>query len=216
MGLGRREFIKLLGIALAGAAVDPLKAVALNNNYYANKKFGLILEKPDTWEFISYKDFGKLKSVQLLSEEYEERKEETWEVLTDPILIIAKYSLADDRYKYKLSPAINIWIHHKSGFESCFRDIAEQSFAGIQEVFKDFEVLQDITPASFSNCEAYETKSRFLYVNTEYNKSVTCEMWSFLVDHGDHFYGFNMIDSIEAKENEKKTFEQFIKTIKLS
>lgn len=208
-----------MGIALAGATVDPLKAVALNNNHYVNKKFGLILEKPDTWQFLSYNDFGKLKSVQLLSDEYEESKEETWEALTDPIVSIAKYDLTDERYKCRLSPAVNIWINHKSELADLeydsFRDIAEQSFAGVQEVFRGFEVVQDITPASLSQCEAYETKSRFLYVNTECNKSVTCEMWSFLVDHGDHFYGFNMIDSEEANEVEKKTFNEFIKTVKL-
>jgi len=83
-------------------------------------------------------------------------------------------------------------------------------------VFRNFEVIQDVTPASLSQCEAYETKSRFLYVNTECKKSVTCEMWSFLADHGDHFYSFNMIDSAEADENEREAFEKFLGTVKLS
>lgn len=73
-------------------------------------------------------------------------------------------------------------------------------------------ILTDLTDPEIPD---YETKSRFLYVNTECNKSVTCEMWSFLVDHGGHFYGFNMIDSEEANEVEKKTFNEFIKTVKL-
>jgi len=114
MGLGRREFMKLAGMALAGTMIDPLKAIGFNKNYYVNKKFGLILEKPEGWNILSYKDFGKLKSVQLLSEQYEESKDEVWETLTDPVLSIAKYALEDKRYECELSPAIHVWITHKS------------------------------------------------------------------------------------------------------
>ena len=39
-----REFLKLASIALAGLAIDPLKAVAVNNNLYVNKKLGIIFE----------------------------------------------------------------------------------------------------------------------------------------------------------------------------
>ena len=220
MGLGRREFMKLIGLALAGTTIDPLKAIAINQNYYVNKKFGLILEKPDNWDFVSHKDFGKLKEVQLLSDDYEPIKDEVWEELTDPILTIAKYGLNDDRYKCKFSPAINIWINQKTEIEEdlydSFREIAEESFIGIQQIIKDFEVIQDVTPCVISNSEAYETKSRWLYVNTECNISVTCDMWSFLVDHGDHYYGINMIDSKDIGENENGTFDEFIKTVKLS
>jgi hypothetical protein len=37
MGIGRREFLRLTGLALAGLAVDPLKTVAVNDNAYVNK-----------------------------------------------------------------------------------------------------------------------------------------------------------------------------------
>jgi len=176
MGIGRRSFIKLMGLALAGTSADPLKAIAFNQNYYVNKKFGLILEKPDNWDFISHKDFGKLKEVQLLSHDFELMKDEVWEILTDPILTIAKYDMEDDQYKCKFSPAINIWINHKSELEEyqhdSFRQIAEDSFFGIQQIIKDFKVVQDITPTRLSNSEAYETKSTWLYVNTACDISV--------------------------------------------
>jgi hypothetical protein len=220
MGLGRREFTKLIGLALAGVVTNPLDAIAFNRNYYVNKKFGLILEKPDNWDFISHKDFGKLKEVQLLSEDYEPIKAEVWEDLTDPILVIAKYGLNDEKYKCKFSPAINIWVNHKSEIESdrynSFKEIAEDSFLGIQQVFKNFEVVQGVTRTELSSCEAYETKSTLLYVNTECNISVTCHMWSFLVDHGDHYYGINMIDSHHVQEIETDAFQKFVRTIKLS
>src|SRR5262245_58589099 len=145
MGLGRREFIKLLGLALAGSTIDPLRAIAINQNYYVNKKFGIILEKPNNWDFVSLKDFGKLKEAQLLSDDYEPIKDEVWEVLTDPIVSIAKYSQNDDRFNCKLSPAIHIWINHKTEIEphtyDSFQELAEKSFIGVQQIFKDFEVI---------------------------------------------------------------------------
>jgi hypothetical protein len=220
MGIGRREFMKLVGLALAGVSIDPLKAVALNQNYYVNKKFGLMLEKPNDWDFISHHEFDNLKEVQLLSDDFEPIKVEAWEELTDPILCIAKYGTDKEEYKCKLSPAINIWVNHKSevedqGYES-FLDLAEDSFIGMQQMFKELEVVQNVTPTLISGCEAFETKTQFLYVNTECNLSIKCEMWSFLVDHGDHYYSFNMIDSQQVNEVETKTFEEFVKTIKLS
>ena len=46
MGIGRREFLRLTSIALTGLAIDPLKAVAINDNIYVNKKLGILFEKP--------------------------------------------------------------------------------------------------------------------------------------------------------------------------
>ena len=34
MGIGRREFLRLTGLALVGLTIDPLKAVAVNNNVH--------------------------------------------------------------------------------------------------------------------------------------------------------------------------------------
>ena len=46
MGIGRREFLRLTSIALVGLATDPLKAVAVNDNVYVNKKLGILFHKP--------------------------------------------------------------------------------------------------------------------------------------------------------------------------
>jgi hypothetical protein len=49
MGIGRRDFLKFVGMALAGIVVDPLRAIAVNGNYYVNMRLGLGFEKPDGW-----------------------------------------------------------------------------------------------------------------------------------------------------------------------
>ena len=46
MGIGRRQFIELSSLALAGLTVDPLNAVAINDTVYVNKKLGILFHKP--------------------------------------------------------------------------------------------------------------------------------------------------------------------------
>lgn len=63
MGIGRRRFLEYMSTALVGLAIDPLKAVAINSDNYVNKKFCILLTKPENWDFVSIKDFGKLKKT---------------------------------------------------------------------------------------------------------------------------------------------------------
>lgn len=49
MAIGKTEFLRRASKALVGLIDHPLKRVATNNNYYVNKQFGIILEKPDTF-----------------------------------------------------------------------------------------------------------------------------------------------------------------------
>ena len=93
MGIGRRKFLEYISAALVGLTIDPLKAIAINSDNYVNKKFGILLTKPMNWDFVSIKDFGKLKKDQLLSDEFEPNKGDVWEELGDPVLVIAKYGL---------------------------------------------------------------------------------------------------------------------------
>ena len=99
MGIGRREFLRLTNIALAGLVIDPLKAVAINDNVYVNKKLGILFHKPQDWGFIAIKDFGKIKNEQKIGEGLDKTAEEIWEELGDPICIATKYYQDKPEYK---------------------------------------------------------------------------------------------------------------------
>ena len=114
MGIGKRKFFEYFSAALVGLTIHPLKAIAINSDNYVNKKFGIMLTKPPNWDFVSIKDFGKLKKDQLLSDEFEPNKGEVWEELGDPILVIAKYGLDKPEHNDKFSPAITVFINHKN------------------------------------------------------------------------------------------------------
>lgn len=99
MGIGRREFMRLTSIALAGLAIDPLKAVAINDNIYVNRKLGILFEKPSGWGFVSVKDFGQIKSEQIIGQALNQTAEEIWEDLGDPVCIATKYHQDKPEYK---------------------------------------------------------------------------------------------------------------------
>lgn len=217
MGLGRREFIRLAGLALAGLVVDPMKAVAVNKNYYVNKKFGIILEKPANWEFLAVKDFGKLFDEQILSNDYFE-KEEILEDLGEPVFLITKYWQDTPENKGKFSPTISAYINHKSelGFEpKSLEEVIELSGYGTGMMLKDFERQELAEPISISGCKAYICKATYLFEHTELKNPVKTNLTVVIIEHNEHYYYINMHDSDQVNENAQKEFEECIKTIKL-
>ena len=92
MGLGRRRFIKLANTALIGLTVDPFKSVITNNDFYVNKKMGIIFEKPSNWVYLNVMDFEDIKENQILGNGWNDKKEELWEELGDPICYITTVS----------------------------------------------------------------------------------------------------------------------------
>src|SRR5687768_16055905 len=117
MGIGRREFINLVSLALGGFAIDPLQAVVTTNNAYINKKLGILFHKPASWGFVNVKDFGRLKDEQILGNGWDELKAEVWEDLGEPICIVTKYYQNRPEHKGMFSPTITLNITPKSELE---------------------------------------------------------------------------------------------------
>jgi len=129
MGIGRREFLRLTSLALVGLTIDPLKAVAINDNAYVNKKLGILFYKPQNWGFISVKDFGKLKSEQIIGGGLGLTTEEIWNELGNPICIVTKYCQDKPEYKRVFSPTITLNITPKKELE----DLGIEKFEEVLE-----------------------------------------------------------------------------------
>lgn len=224
MGLGRREFLEYVSLAMAGLTIDPLQAVAINSDNYVNKKFGFLLTKPKGWDFVSITDFGKLKSDQLLSEEFEPNKDEVWNELGDPVLVVAKYGLEIPEHRHKFSPAITIFINHKSDIVELYEDdyiqgdfekIVGMIAYGSQRLFKDYKTVRNNTPYILSECNGFDSEWTWTFESIELRKSYICKTWTIIIEKGDYIYSFNMIDSQQAGEVEELTFRNFVETIKI-
>ncbi len=224
MGLGRRKFLEYMSIALAGLSIDPLKSIAVNSDNYVNKKFGFLLTKPKSWDFVSIKDFGKLKNDQLLSDDFEPNKDDVWQELGDPVLVIAKYGLDKSEYSDKFSPAITVFINHKNDIIDLYEDeyiqgdlekIVGMVAYGSSRIFKDYTTIRNISPYNLSGCNGYDSEWTWTFESIEHKKNWHCKTWSIMVEKGDYIYSFNMIDSAQAGEIEDQNFKNFVETIKI-
>ncbi len=159
MGVGRREFLRLTGLALAGLAIDPLKAVAVNNDAYVNKKLGILFHKPTDWGFYAVKDFGKLKDKQIIGEGLDMKKDEIWKELGEPICIATKYYEEKPEHVGVFSPTITLNVTPKEeladlGHET-FEELIGLSHFGVSKILKGFEVKKQYSPYYISDCKVY-------------------------------------------------------------
>jgi hypothetical protein len=219
MGIGRRQFIKLSSLALAGLTVDPLNAVAINDNVYVNKKLGILFHKPKNWGFISVKDFGKIKSEQIIGEWLEDSQEEIWEELGDPICIATKYYEDKPEFKGVFSPTITLNITPKEelkdiGHET-FEELMEMSEFGTSMILKDFKVIKKYDPYFISKCKFYEYDAEYLFEHIEINEPLKVELKVLKAEHNGFYYDFNCHQSKAQNQLANKEFEEFKKSIKL-
>ncbi len=219
MGLGRREFLRLTSIALAGLAIDPLKAVAVNDNVYVNKKLGIIFHKPQDWGFVAIKDFGKIKNEQIFGEGLDLSKDEILEDLGDPICIVTKYHQDRPEYKGLFSPTITLNITPKEeledlGYET-FEELMGMSEYGVSHLLKDFKVVKRYDPVMISNCKFYEYDAEYLFEHIEIDKPLKVELKVLKAEHNGFYYDFNCHQSKTQNQIADSEFEKFKRTIKL-
>ena len=217
MGIGRREFLKLTSIALAGLAVNPLQAVVTNDNVYVNRKLGILFEKPDLWNFVGVKDFGKLKHEQILGNDWEEDKDEVWEEIGDPICIVTKYPIDNPKYKGVFSPTMVLHITHKSELdtERSFQEHMDISEHNLTEILTDFKVVKRYKPYLLSGCKFYENDSEYLFEHVELKKPVQTELKLLVAEHNDFYYYFNFHQSKEQNQIVHREIDAMKNSIKL-
>lgn len=219
MGIGRREFIRLTGLALAGVAPDPLKAVVTTEDVYINKKLGLMFNKPREWGFVALKDFGKIKEDQILNGEWNLQKDEVFESLGEPVCIVTKYPLDLSEYKGVFSPTITVHVTPKSEFEEdefeSFEELMSMSAYGASLFLKDFQIIDGHSPYVVSGSTFYEYDATYSFEHVDLNVPLKVELKVIKVEQSDFYYDFNCHQSIEANQIAGKEFEYFKNSIRL-
>jgi hypothetical protein len=219
MGIGRRDFLRLVSMALIGISIDPLKAVAVNNNVYINKKLGILFHKPQGWGFVAVKDFGKIKSEQIIGEGLEDTAEDIWEELGGSICIATKFYQNKPEYKGIFSPTITLNVTPKEeledlGYET-FEELMGMSAYGTSMILKDFLITKKYDPYLISNCKFYEYDAEYLFEHTDISEPLKVELKILKTEHNGFYYDFNCHQSKTQRQFADKEFEEFKKTIKL-
>jgi len=219
MGIGRLEFLRLTSIALAGLVLDPLKAVAVNENVYVNKKLGILFYKPQDWGFVEVKDFGKIKGEQIIGEGLDLTAEEIWEELGDPVCIATKYYQDKPENKGLFSPTITLNITPKEeladlGHET-FEELIEMSAHGVSLVLKDYRVTKSAVPVIINNTFFYQCEAEYMFEHIELDEPLLVELMVLKAEHNGFYYDFNCHQSKSQKQSADKEFEEFKSTIRL-
>ncbi len=217
MGIGRRQFLQLSSLALAHVVVDPFQAVVTNESLYLNRQLGILFYKPKDWGFIKVKDFKNLQNKQILGNGFEEIKDEVYDELGQPILIVTKYFEDKPQYKNTFSPTITLHITPKEEFEEFenFEEVMEMSAYGTSMILKDFEVRRRYEPYTISGCKIYEYDSTYTFEHIDLEKPTKVELKVLKAEHNGFYYDFNLHQSQEQNQTAIEEFNDFKNSIKL-
>lgn len=218
MGLGRREFLKLVSLALVGTTMDPLESFKIHDDYYINKKLGLLFEKPADWGYISVADFGKLKEKQVLGNDTID-KEELWETLGEPACMITKYWIDTPENKGVFSPTIQVWVNHKSEFDdiphSSFEEFVELSGEGTSYFLDDFTILEKKPMYMQFGQPFYERISTYSFNHVDLSSPVTVVLNLLAIEHNNFYYFINFHECPEQNQLATEEFDKFKKSIRM-
>lgn len=219
MGIGRREFIRLTGLVLAGTMIDPLQAVVIHDEYYINKKLGVMFTIPRSWGFIKVQDFGKLKEEQKLDGYFNHIKDEIFEDLGDPICIVTKYYKNLPEHDELFSPTIILNITHESDLDNSglldFETVLNVSELATSNILKEFKVIKKYEPFEISGIPFYEFDASYLFEHKELSEPIKVDLKVFKAKHNGYFYDFNCHQSIEKNQIAHNEFKAFKNSIKL-
>ncbi|MFT3911375.1 MAG: hypothetical protein QM737_18275 [Ferruginibacter sp.] len=199
--------------------VDPLQSVVTTEDIYINRKLGIMFTKPRDWSFVNVKDFGKLKSEQIIGHGVDDSQEEIWETVGDPICVVTKYYNDLPEYRGIFSPTITLNITHKTELEDMelesFEELIETSELGTSKLLRDFKVIKRHDPYIISGCKFYEYDAEYLFEHIEIDTPLRVELKVLKAEHNNYYYDFNCHQSIAQNQTAEKEFKSFIKTIKL-
>lgn len=209
MEIGRRKFLKFLGLATAGVVVDPLATIIENNTYYINRRLGFGFNIPQGWEIEAFGDFEVMCDKQFLSGFSEELSKELVNELSDGLVtVIKKYpsSLKINQF----SPSITFFMSPDDILEEfdTFEDFVGRAIDGFSLVLTGYDVT--IPPKAFvgKGFEAFTFKSRYLFEHKDISGVlIDDEVW--IIHHNGLIYTIHMYDTPYDGDDTQVEFEQF-------
>ncbi|XOV68284.1 MAG: hypothetical protein ACFHU9_03720 [Fluviicola sp.] len=219
MGVGRREFLKLMAIASAGVTMAPKTAVAVNDDYYINRKLGVIFSKPKNWGYVALTDFPDLQEKQIISNVPTEEQAEVWETLGGPACMITKYFEDLPEYKGVFSPTIQFFVNHKSEFDdieyNSFEELIDQSGIGTAYFLKDFERIGNRKSYDVDGCTFFEHEARYTFEHIELSEPISVRLQVIMIEHNNFYYFINFHDCPEQNQTATEEFKNFKKSLRM-
>lgn len=175
--------------------------------------------KPSRWGFIKVKNFENLRNQQVLGNGFDEIKDQVWEELGDPIIVITKYFEEKPEHKGIFSPTITLNITPKEelkdlDFES-FEEQIELSAIGTSMILVDFEIIKERESYFISGIKFFDYNATYSFGHIEIEKPLKVELKVLKAEHNGFYYDFNMHQSSEQNQLAGVEFQRFKNSIKL-
>ncbi len=213
MGIGRREFLKFAGMALGGIVLDPLRAVAVNGNYYVNMKLGLGFEKPDRWCLDTSSDFATLLEGQIVENVVPEDEEAFRRDQTSTLVaVISKYGEEFSRF----SPSITVYKNEEDRADfASLDDLIDGALKGSSLLLKDYAVIEPPASWELSNCTCMRWKSRWLFQHRKIPATLIDDE-TLILDQDPVLYTIHLYDAPRIGEVAQRAFRRFVKSLRIA
>lgn len=219
MGIGRKDFIVQMSVALTGLAISPLSAVAINDDFYVNKRLGMLFRKPHHWGYVGVADFEKLKEKQIINNEFDNSEIDLWQTLGEPACLITKYYEDRPENFGVFSPTIQVFVNHKSEFSdmeySSFKEFIKISRTGVSMMLKDFKIQEEKEPYLKNGNYFFEYSATYLFEHSEIKGPLEVNLNVIIVEHNNFYYYFNFHDSPAQGQTATNEFDEFKKSLRL-
>lgn len=189
MLVGRRDFLRLLGVAAAAAALAPSSHLAPAGDAYANPRLGLRFVKPPGWYFLSTVDFVAAKQHQVLDDPPPAVLADLDDPERLPIVVVSKFP---GEYP-DLNPYFAVWDEPVEPFDAGDdREYHAAGLTGWRTFMPNFEVLCPPARVSFAGVPATRSEWRFRCLHED-GRAWPVAVTTLLVFRGDRTHTTNVL-----------------------
>jgi hypothetical protein len=220
MGIGRREFLRLFGAALATLVRPASPAVALLGDLYINRKLGIAFRKPLGWHFGNVKEMGEVKNGQLLDLEDPGLARDLVQETELPLLSISREPISASSRTF--TPGVNIYLDRFLADETRPPEVADDPLQTTEhdaedcaEILKEFRMLSHPVPARVAGCPSAEYTASFLFEHTNLPQPVRVRMRTLLVVQIPAWYTLRMYDSPYLGGKDAFDYSEFVNSIQV-
>jgi hypothetical protein len=192
MGLGRREFIRLVTSAVAGFTLAPGEAVAVCNDLYVNRHFGIAFTKPKGWFFGDIKEMGRVKDGQVLAVDDPDVSELIRDIVGLPIVSVAIDQISGDATRFR--PGFHVFVDPADGCDFPLMHAATDPIAN-RKILREFQVLEEPRNCVVSDCPAAKYTSSFLFEHEQLSSPTRVRMCTLICSTRSYYYTLRMYDS---------------------
>ena len=216
MGIGRREFLRQFGTAIATAAT-PSSAIYVTGDQYVNRRLGIAFSKPTAWVFADIQAMADVKEGQLLALDDPGLAQHIFDEAGLPIVTISKYGISKDSDHF--TPGITIFLERISpddaiAVDGSPIDVLDADCQMNEEILRDFRVTSQPMSTSVSKCPSAQYVASFMFEHANMTPTPV-RMKTLYIDQLVASYTLRMYDSPHLGSEMTYDYKQFIDSFRL-